>query len=72
MQAAGIILGGATFLYVAIAAVHLARQSRDQNRRNELSIELLKRQLETAELQKDQLEQERLSWNGYRLSLIHI
>ena len=66
MQAVGAILGSVVICYMAVMTAQLRRQGARERKQGELSLQLLRQQIEAASLLRTQREQEQLCWNGYR------
>jgi len=71
MQLIGALLVSFVLGYFAFLAAQLRRQFLNAKQSDELSTQLLKAQIEAANLLKSQREEARLAWNGYRDFQVH-
>ena len=71
MQLIGALLASFVLVYIGFLAAQLQRQYLSAKQSDELSTQLLKAQIEAANMLKSQREETRLAWNSFRNFQVH-
>ena len=71
MQLIGALLVSFVLVYFGFLAAQLQRQYLSAKQSDELSTQLLKAQIEAANILKSQREETRLAWNSFRDFQVH-